>query len=145
MGRRRGRDRCRPGPERLPHRDSPGGFPGLRRPGGRHHGWGGTDAAGQGAAVDRLPAGRSSRAAGYPLRLPLGVAALSDLHPMMRLLPPAHMLPGLATLAFATFLTLALVRLFLVDQDLRDNVDENMLWVISQAQVASHRLAGAVN
>lgn len=64
---------------------------------------------------------------------------------MMRLRRPAYMLPGLAILAFATFLTLALVRLFLVEQDMRDNVDENMLWVISQAQVASHRLDGAVN
>ncbi|WP_373181567.1 sensor histidine kinase [Halomonas campaniensis] len=63
----------------------------------------------------------------------------------MRPRRPAYVLPGLAILAFATFLGLALVRLFLVEQDMRDNVDENMLWVISQAQVASHRLDGAVN
>src|SRR5699024_4815099 len=43
------------------------------------------------------------------------------------------------------FLGFALLRLFLVEQDMRDNVDENMLWVITQAQVASHRLDGEVN
>ncbi|MBF8221098.1 sensor histidine kinase [Halomonas sp. 328] len=63
----------------------------------------------------------------------------------MRLRRPAYVLPGLAILAFATFLSLALVRLFLVEQDMRDNVDENMLWVMTQAQVAGHHLDGEVN
>ena len=58
---------------------------------------------------------------------------------------PAYILSGLAILTFATFLGFALLRLFLVEQDMRDNVDENMLWVITQAQVASHRLDGEVN
>ncbi|APX94882.1 two-component sensor histidine kinase [Halomonas sp. 1513] len=42
--------------------------------------------------------------------------------------------------AFAGLLTFSLVRLIQVEQDMRSNVSENMLWVISQAQVASHRL-----
>ena len=58
---------------------------------------------------------------------------------------PAYMLPGLAILAFATFLGFALFRLFLVEQDMRDNVDENMLWVTAQAQVASHRFDQAIS
>ncbi|WP_018936119.1 PAS domain-containing sensor histidine kinase [Thioalkalivibrio sp. ALJ24] len=49
-------------------------------------------------------------------------------------------LPVLAVLAFATLLTVSLMRLHDVEQDMRSNVDENMLWVITQAQVASHRL-----
>lgn len=63
----------------------------------------------------------------------------------MHPLRPAYVLTGLAILAFATFLGFALARLFLVEQDMRVNVDENMLWVITQAQVASHRLDGEVN
>lgn len=58
---------------------------------------------------------------------------------------PAYVLPGLAILAFATFLGFALFRLFLVEQDMRDNVDENMLWVTAQAQVASHRFDQAIS
>lgn len=63
---------------------------------------------------------------------------------MMQPRRPAFVLPGLAIFAFATFLGFALVRLAQVEQDMRINVDENMLWVITQAQVASHRLDGAV-
>lgn len=57
----------------------------------------------------------------------------------------AYALPSLAILTFAIFLGFALSRLFMVERDMRDNVDENMLWVITQAQVASHRLDGEVN
>ncbi|MFY0990527.1 ATP-binding protein [Halomonas sp. C05BenzN] len=63
----------------------------------------------------------------------------------MRPRRPAYVLPGLAILAFATFLGFSLVRLAQVEQDMRINVDENMLWVITQAQVASHRLGDEVN
>lgn len=58
---------------------------------------------------------------------------------------PAYVLPGLAILAFVTFLGFALFRLFLVEQDMRGNVDENMLWVTAQAQVASHRFDQAIS
>lgn len=57
----------------------------------------------------------------------------------------ALVLPGVAILAFAIFLGFALLRLFLVEQDMRDNVDENMLWVTTQAQVASHRFDQALS
>lgn len=63
----------------------------------------------------------------------------------MLLRPPAYALPGVAILAFVAFLGFALFRLFLVEQDMRENVDENMLWVVAQAQVASHRLEQAVS
>ena len=53
---------------------------------------------------------------------------------------PAYALPALAMIAFVGLLTFSLVRLFQVEQDMRSNVSENMLWVITQAQVASHRL-----
>ncbi|WP_217987787.1 sensor histidine kinase [Halomonas salipaludis] len=53
---------------------------------------------------------------------------------------PAYALPALAMIAFAGLLTFSLVRLIQVEQDMRSNVSENMLWVITQAQVASHRL-----
>ncbi len=58
---------------------------------------------------------------------------------------PAYVAPLLVILAFAAFLTFSLVRLFQVEQDMRSNVSDNMLWVITQAQVASHRLDEAVN
>ncbi|MGM0536194.1 MAG: ATP-binding protein [Pseudomonadota bacterium] len=58
---------------------------------------------------------------------------------------PAYLVAGLAILAFTAFLAFALIRLFQVEADMRDNVDENMLWVVTQAQVASHRLDQAVN
>ncbi|MCG6657665.1 HAMP domain-containing histidine kinase [Halomonas campisalis] len=45
-----------------------------------------------------------------------------------------------AVVTFAAFLGFSLFRLFQVEQDMRSNVSENMLWVITQAQVASHRL-----
>ncbi|WP_019589513.1 MULTISPECIES: PAS domain-containing sensor histidine kinase [unclassified Thioalkalivibrio] len=51
-----------------------------------------------------------------------------------------YVLPVLAVLTFAIFLTVSLMRLHDVEQDMRSNVDENMLWVTAQAQVASHRL-----
>lgn len=58
---------------------------------------------------------------------------------------PAYVLPGMAILAFVAFLSFALFRLFLIEEDMRDNVDENMLWVTTQAQVASHRFEQAVS
>ncbi|MDR9440531.1 MAG: HAMP domain-containing sensor histidine kinase [Halomonas sp.] len=58
---------------------------------------------------------------------------------------PAYLVTSLAILAFTAFLAFALIRLFQVEKDMRDNVDENMLWVVTQAQVASHRLDQAVN
>lgn len=65
---------------------------------------------------------------------------------MPRLRPfPAYLVSSLAILAFSAFLAFALVRLFQVEKDMRDNVDENMLWVVTQAQVASHRLDQAVS
>ena len=51
-----------------------------------------------------------------------------------------YVLPLLAVVTFATFLSISLVQLHDLEQDMRRNVDENMLWVITQAQVASHRL-----
>lgn len=53
---------------------------------------------------------------------------------------PPYLLPMVAVVAFAAFLGFSLLRLFQVEQDMRSNVSENMLWVITQAQVASHRL-----
>ncbi len=65
---------------------------------------------------------------------------------MPRLRPfPAYLLASLAMLAFSAFLAFALIRLFQVEKDMRNNVDENMLWVVTQAQVASHRLDQAVS
>lgn len=58
---------------------------------------------------------------------------------------PAFLAPLVVIVAFATFLTFSLVRLFQVEQDMRSNVSDNMLWVITQAQVASHRFDEAVN
>lgn len=58
---------------------------------------------------------------------------------------PAYAIPSLAIVALTAFLAFALVRLFQVEQAMRVNVDENMLWVVTQAQVASHRLDQAVN
>ncbi|MEQ5801907.1 HAMP domain-containing sensor histidine kinase [Halomonas sp. H10-9-1] len=58
---------------------------------------------------------------------------------------PAYALPSLAIVALTAFLAFALVRLFQVEQAMRSNVDENMLWVVTQAQVASHLLDQAVN
>ncbi|MFP4137419.1 MAG: sensor histidine kinase [Halomonas sp.] len=57
----------------------------------------------------------------------------------------AHAVPTLAILAFAAFLTFSLVNLHQVEQDMRNTVSENMLWVVTQAQVASHRLDEAVH
>jgi signal transduction histidine kinase len=56
-----------------------------------------------------------------------------------------RLVPAIAILAFAAFLAFALVRLVQVEQEMRSNVSENMLWVITQAQVASHRLDEAVH
>lgn len=65
---------------------------------------------------------------------------------MSRLRPfPIYLVASLAILAFSAFLAFALIRLFQVENDMRDNVDENMLWVVTQAQVASHRLDQAVS
>ncbi|HSH57436.1 MAG TPA: HAMP domain-containing sensor histidine kinase [Halomonas sp.] len=58
---------------------------------------------------------------------------------------PAYAIPSLVIVALTAFLAFALVRLFQVEQALRVNVDENMLWVVTQAQVASHRLDQAVS
>lgn len=58
---------------------------------------------------------------------------------------PAYFAPLIAILAFVAFLSFSLVRLFQVEQDMRSNVSDNMLWVITQAQVASHRLDEAVS
>lgn len=58
---------------------------------------------------------------------------------------PVQLVPAIAILAFAAFLAFALIRLFQVEQEMRSNVSENMLWVITQAQVASHRLDEAIH
>ncbi|EWH03985.1 hypothetical protein [Halomonas sp. BC04] len=58
---------------------------------------------------------------------------------------PAYLAPLIVILAFVAFLSFSLVRLYQVEQDMRSNVSDNMLWVITQAQVASHRLDEAVN
>lgn len=52
---------------------------------------------------------------------------------------PIRLVPAIAILAFA------LIRLVQVEQEMRSNVNENMLWVITQAQVASHRLDEAIH
>ncbi|MGE4533750.1 sensor histidine kinase [Halomonas sp.] len=62
----------------------------------------------------------------------------------LRAIPP-YAVPSLVIVALTAFLAFALVRLFQVEQAMRVNVDENMLWVVTQAQVASHRLDQAVN
>lgn len=58
---------------------------------------------------------------------------------------PAYAAPTLVIVALTAFLVFALVRLVQVEQAMRVNVDENMLWVVTQAQVASHRLDQAIN
>lgn len=58
---------------------------------------------------------------------------------------PAYAIPSLVIVTLTAFLAFALVRLAQVELAMRDNVDENMLWVVTQAQVASHRLDQAVN
>lgn len=58
---------------------------------------------------------------------------------------PAYAISSVVIVALAAFLAFALVRLFQVEQAMRVNVDENMLWVATQAQVASHRLDQAIH
>jgi len=57
-----------------------------------------------------------------------------------RPLAPRYLLPSLAIFALLAFLSVSLVRLLQLEKDMRLHVDENMLWVVTQAQVAGHRL-----
>ncbi len=57
----------------------------------------------------------------------------------------SYALPAFAVVLFAVFLSVALAQLAIIERDMRKNVDENMLWVVTQAQVASHRLDQAVH
>lgn len=62
-------------------------------------------------------------------------------------LPPwsrIYWLPLLAIGLFFILLFFSLMRLSMVEKAMRSNVDENMIWVITQAQVAGHRLQEAV-
>lgn len=56
-----------------------------------------------------------------------------------------YWLPLVAIGLFITLLFFSLLRLSGVEKDMRSNVDENMLWVITQSQLASHRLQDAVH
>ena len=56
-----------------------------------------------------------------------------------------YWLPLAAIGLFFVLLFFSLLRLSEVEKDMRSNVDENMLWVITQAQVAAHRLQEAVH
>ncbi len=63
---------------------------------------------------------------------------------MTRLKFPRYLLPGLAIFTLVAFLVVTLFRLFQLEQAMRAHVDENMLWVVTQAQVAGHRLSDNV-
>ncbi|WP_433924328.1 sensor histidine kinase [Vreelandella sp. 21] len=56
-----------------------------------------------------------------------------------------YWLPLVAIGLFIILLFFSLLRLSGVEKDMRSNVDENMLWVITQSQLASHRLQEAVH
>jgi two-component system sensor histidine kinase SenX3 len=51
----------------------------------------------------------------------------------------AYALPSLVVAAFAIFLAFSLATLVRIEQDMRDNVGENMLWVLTQAEIAGLR------
>ncbi|MGS2743455.1 sensor histidine kinase [Halomonas sp. LS-001] len=55
-----------------------------------------------------------------------------------------YWLPLAAIGLFFVLLFFSLLRLSELEKDMRSNVDENMLWVITQAQLATHRLQEAV-
>lgn len=55
-----------------------------------------------------------------------------------------YWLPLVAIGLFILLLFFSLLRLSGVEKDMRSNVDENMLWVITQAQIAGHHLQEAV-
>src|SRR5699024_7480130 len=102
-------------------------------------------AARQGASVDRLPARCAWRASGYPLRLPLGLAAHRARRQMsQRGDTIAYVVSGLAILAFAVLLVFALARLIETENEMRRNEGDNMLWAISQAQTAALILDAAL-
>ncbi|WP_404413308.1 HAMP domain-containing histidine kinase [Vreelandella aquamarina] len=65
----------------------------------------------------------------------------------MSLAPKARIywLPLAAIGMFFVLLFFSLLRLSEVEKAMRNNVDENMLWVITQAQVASHRFQEAIH
>jgi len=56
-----------------------------------------------------------------------------------------YWLPLVAIGLFIILLFFSLLRLSGVEKNMRSNVDENMLWVITQAQLASHRLQEAAH
>ncbi|NDL69053.1 sensor histidine kinase [Vreelandella alkaliphila] len=56
-----------------------------------------------------------------------------------------YWLPLVAIGLFVILLFFSLMRLGEVEKTMRSHVDENMLWVIAQAQLASHRLQEAVH
>ncbi len=58
---------------------------------------------------------------------------------------PPYLLPSLAIFTLVAFLMFTLLRLFQLEQAMRAHVDENMLWVVTQAQVAGHRLSDDVH
>lgn len=55
-----------------------------------------------------------------------------------------YLLPVLAIITLTVLLTLALLRLSGIQQDMRNNASSNMLWVVSQAQYESLLLGDAV-
>lgn len=56
-----------------------------------------------------------------------------------------YWLPLLAIGIFVVLLFFSLLRLSEVEKAMRNNVDENMLWVITQAQVAGHHFQNAIH
>lgn len=55
-----------------------------------------------------------------------------------------YLVPILAIITLTVLLTMALLRLSEIQQDMRNNVNANMLWVVSQTQIESLLLADAL-
>lgn len=55
-----------------------------------------------------------------------------------------YLVPALAIITLTILLTMALLRLSEIQQDMRNNVNANMLWVVSQTQIESLLLADAL-
>ena len=55
-----------------------------------------------------------------------------------------YLVPALAIITLTILLTMALLRLSEIQRDMRNNVNANMLWVISQTQIESLLLVDAL-
>src|SRR5690606_6903522 len=137
-GRRRGRNGGCDRAQRLHHRHPHGRFRAVRRPRRHAYGRAAPVAEPQGAALDRLSARRPRPIAGYPPRLPLGLAARPAQGRMTRRNDlVAYAVAGTAIVAFAILLVFALFRLAGTEAEMRENEGDNMLWAISRAHVAA--------